>query len=169
MGVQPVRGAVAVPAAPTRPRSRVATAFEHPPPKERIGMSSFCFRDWVRKALKSIRSDVEATHASVGMINARLDTILERLDVMGAKQDAAMAKLTDDLNKVVAGWAAKDAQIAALTAELANADASAQARVDAVLAEDDTFDEGVINEADAIVSGLVNEPAPVEPPVEPTP
>lgn len=65
-------------------------------------MSSLCFRDWAKKALRSIRSDTEATRAAVGMINARLDKILERLDLTMGKIDDLKAAFNEATSAIAA-------------------------------------------------------------------
>lgn len=124
-------------------------------------MSSFCFRDWVRKALKSIRSDTEATRVAVGMINARLDMILEELTKMAANFD----KLNADLNTLVAGYQSVVAENAILKGQLATADADKQQAVADAIAADDAVDQAAVDAADLVVENVLN-PAP---PVEPTP
>ena len=124
-------------------------------------MSDCCFRSWVKKALKSIRSDAEATRAAVGMINARLDMILEELTKMAANFD----KLNADLNTLVAGYQSVVAENAILKGQLVTADADKQQAVADAIAADDAVDQAAVDAADAVVENVLN-PAP---PVEPTP
>jgi hypothetical protein len=97
-------------------------------------------------------------------ITKKMDTLLKEIRKMGAQTSASLAHLADDLHKIADGWAAKDAQIAALTSErdqlktaLESADADkAQAVADAVAA-DDSVDSAAIDQADAVIHDLVNQ------------
>lgn len=118
-----------------------------------------CWRSWVRKALKSIRSDTESTRVSVGMIHARLDMIMERLELMGAREDAADARIVELVGLVRDYLAGKDARIAELEAALAGADAEKAAE----LAADSDADAAAKEEINAALEGLL---PPVTPPAE---
>jgi len=74
---------------------------------------------------------------------------------MGAREDAAYAKLGDTINTIKDGWAAKDAEIRVLREQLANADADAQARVEAALEADSDVDAGKVEAADSALAELV--------------
>lgn len=131
-----------------------------------------CWRGWVKKTLKNIRSDVEATQSSGGMVHAKLDKILERLRIMGEREDAAWAKNSEDLAAVKSGWdalvtsnTAKDAQIVALQAALDAANAGTSEAVQAALAVDSDADAVTVEAANTALESLLTPPAP-EPPAE---
>lgn len=124
-------------------------------------MSDCCWRSWVRKALKSIRSDAESTRASVGMIHAKLDMIMERQEQMGAREDAADARLVELVDLVKNFLNGQAARIAELEGALANADADKAAE----LAADSEGDAAVKEDLVAKLDALLPQP-PVE---EPTP
>lgn len=117
-----------------------------------------CWRRWVRKALKSIRSDAESTRASVGMIHAKLDMIMERQEAMGAREDAADARIVELVGLVRDYLASKDARITELEAALANADSEKAAE----LAADSEADAAKQEEINAALEGLL----PVTPPAD---
>lgn len=116
-----------------------------------------CWRRWVRKALKCIRSDAAATCASVGMIHAKLDMIMERLEAMSEREDAADARLVELVGLVKTFIDGKDARIAELEAALANADAEKAAELAADSDADAAKKEDLVAKLDALV-----EPAPVD-------
>ena len=117
-------------------------------------MSDCCWRSWVRRALKCIRSDVEATHASVGMIHPRLDMIMERLEAMGQREDAADAR-TAELVDLVKNYLNQQAvRIAELQAALENADADKAAE----LAADSEGDAAKKEEINAKLDALLPQP-----------
>lgn len=90
---------------------------------------------------------------------------------MGAREDAAFARQEELIRVVAEGYRAKDIEIAALKEALANADATAQARVDEALAADSEFDAEKVEHGNAALEELVNpspEPTPESEPTEPT-
>lgn len=116
---------------------------------------ALCFQDWVKKALRSIRSDTEATREAVGMINARLDLILER-------QELSMSKI-DDLK------AAFDEATSAIAARIERIIAGQDAAVVAALQPElDRLRALGADPANPVPPVPVEPPAPVEPPVEPS-
>lgn len=123
---------------------------------------SCCFRNWVRKTLKRIRSDVEATHASVGMIHPRLDMIMERLEAMGAREDAADARLVELVDLVKNFLNGQAARIAELEGALANADAAKAAE----LAADSDGDAAVKEDLVAKLNALLPQSPVEEPPAD---
>jgi hypothetical protein len=124
-------------------------------------MSDCCWRSWVRKALKRIRSDVEATHASVGMIHPRLDMIMERLEAMGAREDAADARLVELVDLVKNFLNGQTARIAELEGALANADAAKAAELTADSEGDAAVKEDLVAKLDALLpQPPVEEPTP---------
>lgn len=129
-------------------------------------MSKCCFRSWVRAALTSIRSDVEATHAAVGMNNTRLEMILRKLDKLGvamADVAAVLADLNDATNEVAGEVDAFGATIVALQEQIAALDPEAAAKLEELAA-------GAASVA-VRLRGLAADPEqpvpPVEPPAEP--
>jgi hypothetical protein len=114
--------------------------------------------------IRSIAVDTSATRADVETLTQKIRQLKKEIRIMGAKQDVAYAQLVDDLNKVVTGWASLIAERDALKAALEQADASKAAAVTAALDEDDTHDADAIIAADAIVSGLVDNPPPAPEP-----
>lgn len=121
-----------------------------------------CWRSWVKKALKCIRSDAEATCASVGMVHAKLDMIMERLELMGAREDAADARLVELVDLVKNFLAGQAARIAELTAALEGADAEKAAE----LAADSDSDAAVKEEINAKLDALLPQPPVEEPPAD---
>lgn len=133
-------------------------------------MSWFTDFFWPAGALSDLQRDLAALRLIADSNTVTLTGIKRELKTMSENEAAALAKLTDDLNKVAAGWAEKDALIAALRADLAasqaalaTADADKAAAVADALTADSATDTAAIDAADAIVAGLV------APPAEPTP
>lgn len=114
-------------------------------------MSDCCWRSWVRKALKSIRSDAESTRASVGMIHAKLDMIMERQEQMGAREDAADARLVELVDLVKNFLDGQAARIAELEGALANADAAKAAELAADSEGDAAVKEDLVAKLDALL------------------
>lgn len=110
-------------------------------------------------ALSDIQADAAATRLAVNTALRKIDQLSKEVQIMGAREDAAFARQEELIGLVKEGSAAKDAKIAALEAELANADAAAQARVDAALEADSEFDAGKIEAGNSALEELVA-PAP---------
>lgn len=87
-----------------------------------------------------------------------------KIHALGVIVSVSVDELNADIQALVAGYQAKDALIAQLQAELASADADAQARVDAAVAAEDADAQAKIDAADAVVDAVINPPAPVDTP-----
>lgn len=122
-------------------------------------MNAFEWLWWGKDAVSDIQADAAATRLSVNNVVRKLDQLSKDVKIMGAREDAAFARQEELIGLVKEGSAAKDAKIAALEAELANADAAAQARVDAALEADSEFDAGKIEAGNSALEELVA-PAP---------
>lgn len=129
-------------------------------------MSWFTDLFWPANALSDLQRDIAALRLVADSNTVTLVRIQKEIKNMSDNEAAALAKLTDDLTKVVAGWQAKDDLIAALRADLAtaqtalaSADADKAAAVQDALTADDAADAAAIDAADAIVAGLVSPPA----------
>lgn len=99
--------------------------------------------------------------------NQRIERLLIQ---MSAREDAADARFVELVELVRQGSAAKDAEIAALRAELANAGAEAEARVAAALETDSEFDadkQEAGNTALESLIAVVEEPPAEEEPADP--
>jgi peptidoglycan hydrolase CwlO-like protein len=107
------------------------------------------------EALSDLRRDVKEVHGILRQIKMTSDDTNERVMKMAVDID----KLTADVQTLVAGGQAKDLLIAQLQAELASADADAQARVDAAVAAEDSDAQSKIDAADAVADSYLN-PAP---------
>lgn len=118
-----------------------------------------CWRRWVRKALKCIRSDAAATCASVGMIHAKLDMIMKELRNMAANFE----ELKTDLQTLIAGYRSVVAENVILKQQLANADAATQQAVAEAVAADDVVDQAAVDAADEVVDAANAE---LNPPVD---
>jgi peptidoglycan hydrolase CwlO-like protein len=90
-------------------------------------------------------------------LEKKLDQILRKVTKMAVSVD----KLQSDVQALVDGGKAKDLLIKQLQDELANADASAQARVDAAVAAEDADAQAKIDAADAVAAEYLN-PAPAD-------
>ena len=124
-------------------------------------MSACCFRGWVKKTLKSIRSDTESTRESVGMNNTRLEMILRKLDKLGvamADVAAVLADLNDATNEVAGEVDAFGATIVALQEQIAALDPEAAAKLEELAA-------GAASVA-VRLRGLAADPEQPVPPVE---
>jgi hypothetical protein len=90
------------------------------------------------------------------MIHAKLDMIMERLELMAANFD----ELNADLNTLATGYQSLQAANVILQAAVDAADATkAQAVADAIAA-DDAVDQAAVDAADAVVESVLNPPAP---------
>ena len=126
-----------------------------------------------------------ATHADLRLVHAAITALGNALGTELAAVRAAVEKtlrkvthvsvsvdkLLSDVQALVDGGKAKDLLIAQLQAELANADATAQARVDAAVAAEDSDAQAKIDAADAVAAEYLNPPADGggEPAPEPAP
>lgn len=83
---------------------------------------------------------------------------------MGAREDAAFEKLNSTIVTIKDGWAAKDAKIAVLEAQVAAAGPEQEAAVAAALEADSEFDAAKVEAADAALAELtsVASPDPVD-------
>lgn len=107
-------------------------------------------------------SRLENTLAGIdGHVLAVENVITEMGETMAANFD----ELNADLQVLVAGYQALQAENAVLKAQLATADADKQQAVADALAADDAVDQAAVDAADAVVEAALN-PAPVEPPAE---
>ncbi len=135
-------------------------------------------------ALEADMTDIDSTvcecgrpHPSISRALARIGRRLHELDGRMAAVETTVNdtnrkvievavstdKLLSDVQTLVDGSKAKDLLIAQLQAELANADASAQARVDAAVAAEDSDAQAKIDAADQVVADFNNPPAPPAP------
>jgi hypothetical protein len=121
-------------------------------------------RDYLDGRLSQISSDVEAIRASVGMSNTYEEKILRKIDKLGATMSADFDALDADLNTLAAGYVAQQAIIKAQADALANADASAQAKVDAAVAAEDADAQTKVDAADAIAQAAINPTPPADNP-----
>lgn len=126
-------------------------------------MNAFEWLWWGKDAVSDIQADAAATRQSVNTVIRKIDQLQRDVKIMGAREDAAFARQEELIGLVKEGSAAKDAKIAALEAELANADADAQARVDAALEADSEFDADKVEAGNAALAELVATPVDPEP------
>lgn len=135
-------------------------------------MDDCCWRSWVKRTLKNIRTDAAVERAEARMrhseIMIKLNQLSGRLDIMAAREDAAWEKQAADVAAVKAGWdtlvasnAAKDQQITDLQAALEAAGGDVQAQIDAALEVDSEGDAVKVEAANAALEALT------APPVEP--
>lgn len=124
---------------------------------------------FVRKVLVNLAT----IHWKLDMINTKMTREFKR---MGAREDAAYARQGELIQAVKDGSTAKDAEIAALRAELENADASALERVNSALEADSEFDAEKVEAGNKALEELVAAPSPadgagdvVDPATEPAP
>lgn len=121
------------------------------------------------------RARLDRIEAELCKLTKWADTIPTRKDLrhleerMAAREDASYEKLNADIESVKTGWAALQAQNAALAADnqtlrdaLAAADADKAAAVESALTADSETDADKIDAADAALASLL----PVEPPAE---
>lgn len=132
-------------------------------------MNWFEWQWWGKAAVSDIQADAAATRLAVNNLTLKVIQLQKDVKIMGAREDAAYARQEELIQLVKDGSAAKDAKIAALEAELANADADAQARVDAALEADSEFDADKIEAGNSALAELVAAPADPEPQPEPEP
>lgn len=110
--------------------------------------------DLVVEAVGRVHTDIEHR---LSLLEKR---IVREIKKMAEQTQAAVAELTKDLQRLADGYVAQQAIIKAQADALAAADTvKAQAVADAIAA-DDSIDTAAINTADAIIEGLVPEPAP---------
>lgn len=135
-------------------------------------MDECCFQHRVKKSLRSIRSDTEAIRVAVGLNTTRLEMIIERLDRMAAREEAAWEKQAADVAAVKEGWdalvasnAAKDQQISDLQAALEAAGGDVQAQIDAALETDSEADAAKVEAANSALESLLAPPVE-EPPAD---
>lgn len=115
------------------------------------------------QVLAAIQIDAAATRQAVNTIIRKVDQLSKEVELMGAREDAAYAALSEKIDTVKAGWASLVAERDALKAALENADADAAAQVQAALDADSDVDAGKVEAAGAALDELV------APPVEPEP
>ena len=122
---------------------------------------------WPPAALTDLRTSVEATLAKVGEVLDKSNSIMEVLNTMAVD----VSKLQQDAQTLAQGYQALQAENKQLRDELANADASAQARVDAAVAAEDADAQAKIDAADQVLSDVLNPPAPApdQPPADQPP
>jgi len=115
---------------------------------------------WGKDAVSDIERDTTA-------MKLKLDQIQKELKIMGAREDAAYAALSEKIDTVKAGWASLVAERDALKAALEDADADAAAQVQAALDADSEVDAGKVEAASSALDELVATPPPVEPEPQP--
>lgn len=118
-------------------------------------MNLFEWLHWGKSAVSQIEADAAATRMVANSVLVKVIQLEKDVKLMGAREDAAFARQEELIGLVKEGSAAKDAKIAALEAELANADADAQARVDAALEADSEFDADKIEAGNSALEELV--------------
>ena len=123
-------------------------------------MNLFEWLVWGKDAVSDIERDTTA-------MKLKLDQIQKELKIMGAREDAAYAALSEKIDTVKAGWASLVAERDALKAALENADADAAAQVQAALDADSEVDAGKVEAASSALDELVATPPPVEPEPQP--
>ena len=127
-----------------------------------------CFEDKHDEVLSSIQADAAASRQAVNTAIRKIDQLSKDVQIMGAREDAAYAALSEKIDTVKAGWASLVAERDALKAALENADANAAAQVQAALDADSDVDAAKVEAASSALDELVApapqpEPAP-EPP-----
>jgi chromosome segregation ATPase len=136
------------------------------------------FKDllWPLEALSNIQGDVFAVRAALVDIRRDIAELKEEVVAMGEKVQAAEQRLEGDIQAVADGWAAKDALIEQLRAQVGNlssaleqSDADKAAAVDAQAAIDDATDSDAINKGDQALQNLLNPQPSPEPSPQPQP
>lgn len=108
---------------------------------------------------RKVLVNLATIHWKLDMINTKMTREFKR---MGAREDAAYARQGELIQAVKDGSAAKDAEIAALRAELENADATALERVNEALEADSDFDAEKVEAGNAALEELVAAPSPAD-------
>ena len=127
-------------------------------------MPMFCYRDWVSKALKNIRSDTKAIRAAVEMSNTQQEMIIRKLDNLGVKMAEVaevLADLNDATNEVAGEIDVFNTTIADLIAQLANSNPEAVAQLEELKAG--------ATAAASRLRGLAADPEVPVPPVDDNP
>jgi outer membrane murein-binding lipoprotein Lpp len=110
---------------------------------------------WPREAISDIQANTAFTRELARVINTKSDRIMEEIAKMAVNID----QLSRDVQTLAQGYQALQTENAQLKDELANADASAQARVDAAVAAEDADAQAKIDAADQVVQNVLNPPA----------
>jgi hypothetical protein len=97
------------------------------------------------------RTDITDFLAS---IEAKLDSLSRKVDIMSEREDQAYANLNATILTVKDGWASLVAERDALKAALEQADADAAVRVQEALDADSEVDAGKVEAADAALAEL---------------
>lgn len=124
-------------------------------------MDDCCWRGWVKKTLKNIRSEARANQAEARMLHNEVMTELRRLGVKMSEVTDALADLNDATNEVAGELETAAAKIQELTDQLANTDPEAAAKVAEALTG--------ISSAATRLRGLAEDPENPVPPVEEPP
>lgn len=130
-----------------------------------------CCRDGERLDLDDVLSDVQAdaaaTRLSVNTAIRKIDQLSKDVQIMATREEQAWSDFSAKIETIKQGWAAKDAEIANLRAQLANAGADTAAQVQAALDADSAVDATKVEAANVALDELVVPPAQPEP--EPAP
>lgn len=121
---------------------------------------------WPRRALSNIEADTASLRLSVNNLIRRSDTIQKEIQIMATREELAWSDFSAKIETIKQGWAAKDAEIANLRAQLANAGADTANQVQAALDADSAVDATKVEAANVALDELV---VPAQPEPEPTP
>lgn len=125
---------------------------------------------WGKEAVSDIQADAAATRLAVNTAIRKIDQLQKDVQIMAEREDQAWASFNSKVEIIKQGWAAKDAEIANLRAQLENAGVDTQNQVQAALDADSAVDAAKVEAADAALAELIagTEPQP-EPQPEPGP
>ena len=104
-----------------------------------------------------------------GPVNWKLTILMRKVDKLATREEVADARFGELLGLVKEAHVAYQHEIDALKAELANADANAQARVDEALAADSEHDAEKKEAGNAALEELLSRGEEEEPPTEEEP
>jgi hypothetical protein len=121
------------------------------------------------EVLSDIQADGAATRLSVNTAIRKIDQLSKDVQIMADREQQAWADFATKIEVIKQGWAAKDAEIANLRAQLANAGADTANQVQAALDADSAVDATKVEAANVVLDELVVPPAQPEPQPEPEP
>lgn len=97
---------------------------------------------------------ISRTDLDLASLEAKVETLIRKVDIMAQREDQAYADLTATILTVKDGWASLVAERDALKAALENADADAAVRVQEALDSDSDVDAGKVEAANAALAEL---------------
>jgi hypothetical protein len=127
-----------------------------------------CFEDEHDDVLSNIQVDAAATRQAVNTAIRKIDQLQKDVQIMAEREDQAWATFNSKVEVIKQGWAAKDAEILNLRAQLVAAGADTANQVQAALDADSAVDATKVEAANVVLDELVVPPATPEPePEEP--